>query len=53
MTKGGERAGAGRIEGSGKYGEKTKAIRVPISMLEEIQKIISKKLKSNLSDHEK
>lgn len=36
MPKGGSRPGAGRPTGSGKYGEPTKAIRVPISEVEEI-----------------
>jgi len=36
MTKGGKRIGAGRPAGTGKYQEPTKAIRVPISIIEKI-----------------
>ena len=36
MPKGGKRKGAGRPTGTGKYQEPTKAIRVPISIIEKI-----------------
>jgi DNA polymerase V len=36
MPRGGKRAGAGRPKGTGKYSESTKAIRVPISMVERV-----------------
>jgi len=38
MPKGGARKGAGRPRGQGKYGEATKAIRVPESKVKYIQK---------------
>ncbi|AFY69247.1 SOS response UmuD protein [Thalassoporum mexicanum PCC 7367] len=40
MARGGKREGAGRPKGSGKYGEPTKAVRVPISKLGEIESLI-------------
>ncbi|PJD95946.1 MAG: DNA polymerase V [Parachlamydia sp.] len=40
MIKGGKRSGAGRPVGSGKFGEPTKAIRVPMSEFETIQRCI-------------
>lgn len=36
MPRGGKRAGAGRPIGTGKYGEATKAIRVPIREIQQI-----------------
>jgi DNA polymerase V len=36
MTRGGKREGAGRPAGTGKYGEKTKAIRLPVSIADQI-----------------
>ena len=36
MPKGGARIGAGRPKGQGRFGEATKAIRVPITMVDEI-----------------
>jgi len=44
MPRGGARKGAGRPKGQGKYGEKTKAIRVPISKSKYISEIVSKGL---------
>ena len=41
MPRGGIRKGAGRPKGQGKYGEKTKAIRVPISKSRYISEIVS------------
>lgn len=38
MARGGKRPGAGRPKGSGKYGEATIPVRVPVSMAEDIQK---------------
>ncbi len=37
MTRGGFRKGAGRKHLSGPYGEKTKPVRLPISMVEKVQ----------------
>ena len=44
MPKGGARKGAGRPKGQGKYGEATKAIRVPESKVKYISEIVSKGL---------
>lgn len=43
MLAGGKRAGAGRPKGTGKFGEATKAIRVPISEVENILGYIQNK----------
>lgn len=40
MSKGGIRSGSGRPQGTGKYGEPTKAIRVPISQIESVMACI-------------
>lgn len=40
---GGARAGAGRPKGQGKYKETTKPIRVPVSMLGQVENLINKK----------
>jgi DNA polymerase V len=36
MARGGKRLGAGRPKGSGKYGEETKAVRLPVSIADRI-----------------
>ena len=43
MTHGGKRTGAGRPRGSNVYGESTKAIRIPLSRLNEIKALIQHK----------
>lgn len=43
MAKGGKRQGAGRPLGSGKYGESTKAIRIPLSEVENVMDFIERK----------
>ena len=51
MTRGGKRIGAGRKEGSGLFGEKTKVIRIPISAEKEIKEMLlqfPKKIKPEL-----
>lgn len=40
MTRGGKRAGAGRKQGSGQYGEPTKVVRIPESRIEEVKMIL-------------
>lgn len=40
--RGGKRDGAGRPHGSGKYGEPTKAIRVPHSLVDELQQFLTR-----------
>jgi DNA polymerase V len=42
MGRGGKRPGAGRPPGSGKYGEPTKAVRLPISLAEQVSDILEK-----------
>lgn len=41
LQRGGKRKGAGRPHGSGKYGEPTKAIRIPQSMVGKLQKVLT------------
>ncbi|MDO5565322.1 MAG: translesion error-prone DNA polymerase V autoproteolytic subunit [Planctomycetia bacterium] len=43
MARGGKRKGAGRPKGTGKFGEPTKAIRLPISMIDRIMTFIEQK----------
>lgn len=51
MAKGGKRKGAGRPLGSGKYKQPTKAIRVPISEVENILNLLSHKGDEGVSYH--
>ena len=44
MPRGGARKGAGRPKGQGKYGEQTKAIRIPVSKVKYISEVVSKGL---------
>lgn len=39
---GGKREGSGRPEGTGKYGEPTKLMRIPVSMVKDVEKMIDK-----------
>lgn len=43
MQRGGKREGAGRPKGTGRFGEKTKAMRVPESMIEDVLDMIGSK----------
>lgn len=43
MARGGRRKGAGRPKGTGKYGEPTKAVRLPISMIGQVLGFIDRK----------
>lgn len=43
MSRGGQREGAGRPKGSGKFGEKTKAVRIPVSEIENVLKCVQHK----------
>lgn len=43
MPKGGARIGAGRPKGQGKFGEETKAIRVPVTMVDEVRRLAQHK----------
>ena len=38
MPRGGIRIGAGRPKGQGKFGEKTKPVRIPLSMVDNVDK---------------
>lgn len=40
MTRGGKRSGSGRPQGTGKYGEATKAIRIPISDIDHVLRCV-------------
>lgn len=42
MARGGKRAGAGRPKGQGLYGEETKSLRVPVSMIDDIKKFAAR-----------
>lgn len=44
MPRGGARKGAGRPKGFGKYKEETKAVRLPVSYLPHIEKLMNKAL---------
>lgn len=39
MPRGGKRSGSGRPAGSGKFGEPTRAIRLPVSLIEQIEQM--------------
>lgn len=43
MPRGGRREGAGRPKGTGKFGEPTKAVRIPVSQISRIMSFIDKK----------
>ena len=49
--RGGKREGAGRPTGSGRYGEPTKAIRVPQSLIPNIQEYLSSRGKGRELSH--
>lgn len=44
MSHGGRRSGAGRKPGTGRYGEQTKTIRIPISREDEVRKLLTHKI---------
>ena len=44
MPRGGAREGAGRPKDQGRYGEQTKAIRIPVSKIKYISEVINKGL---------
>lgn len=43
MTRGGRRKGAGRPKGTGKFGEPTKAVRLPVSYIERVLGFIDRR----------
>ncbi len=46
MPKGGKREGAGRPKGTGKYGCKTAAIRVPAHLVDDVRDFVAENLKA-------
>ena len=44
-TRGGAREGAGRPKGQGRYGEPTRIMRVPVSMMETVKDMMKRKTK--------
>ncbi|MCG9893620.1 MAG: translesion error-prone DNA polymerase V autoproteolytic subunit [Thermosynechococcaceae cyanobacterium MS004] len=51
MGRGGKRPGGGRPKGSGKFGaEPTKAIRLPISLIEQIEQLQARSQESTVED---
>jgi DNA polymerase V len=51
MGRGGKRAGVGRPKGSGKFGaEPTKAIRLPISLIEQIERFQARAQETTVED---
>ena len=40
MSSGGKRSGAGRPKGQGKFGEVTKPVRIPVSMIDSVMTFI-------------
>jgi DNA polymerase V len=49
-TRGGARAGAGRKKGSSAYGEPTKAVRIPESLIPTVTRLLDYKKKESVSD---
>ena len=43
MAKGGRREGAGRPKGQGPYGEATKPVRLPVSMVDRVLRFVQRK----------
>lgn len=43
MARGGKRSGAGRPPGSGTFGEATRAVRLPVSLLEQVFRFVNHK----------
>lgn len=52
MGRGGARNGAGRPAGTGKYGEATKAIRVPLSEVDEVLRLVENRRQYRLPFYE-
>ncbi len=48
MAKGGFREGGGRRHGSGKYGEKTAQIRVPLTLLPHVKLLLENYIDNGL-----
>lgn len=41
MPRGGKRKGAGRKKNSGRYGEPTKPVRIPVSLIDKVKLFIN------------
>lgn len=50
MPSGGKRSGSGRPKGSGKFGEPTRAIRLPESLIEQIQQMQQRAQESTVAE---
>jgi DNA polymerase V len=50
MPRGGKRNGSGRPAGSGKFGEPTRAIRLPVSLIEQIEQMQARSQESTVTD---
>ena len=50
MGRGGRRVGAGRPPGTGKYGEPTKAVRLPVRLAEHLSEVLATWGRSPLED---
>lgn len=46
MKRGGKREGAGRKPGTSLYGEPTKPMRIPLSLVAEVEKMLRKLIKN-------
>lgn len=44
MPRGGKRKGAGRPKNSGKFGEPTKAVRLPVSKIDRIMQMLEQEV---------
>lgn len=45
-SRGGARRGAGRPVGSGQYGCQTKAVRIPVHLVEDVKEYVKRKIKT-------
>ncbi len=50
MPRGGKRNGAGRPKGTGKFGEPTKAVRLPVSQIEPVMEFVEQKCNKKIND---
>lgn len=48
---GGKRHGAGRKYGTGKYGEATKPVRVPVSLIDDVRRFIDVRIAQRMKMH--
>ncbi len=51
MSRGGKRPNAGRPKGTGKYGEQTKPIRIPVSKLDEVMALLLNENDNSIVDN--